>query len=64
MRKGQSSKDALIATFSDEATRLMVPTPDWQRRMFRIAATTGRETEPAGPMAGRIRLDSSDKADR
>lgn len=64
MRKNKVSKDALIAKFSDEASRLMASTPEWQSRMFRIAATTGREKEPVGPLAGLIRPDSSDKPNR
>ena len=64
MRKKKASQEALIAKFSDEASLLMAATPAWQRRMFRIAATTGREKEPVGPLAGLARPDSSGKPDR
>jgi hypothetical protein len=43
---------------------LMTPAPDWQHRMFRVAATKGRENEPAGFMAGRAHPDNTDTSGR
>ncbi|WP_203417390.1 MULTISPECIES: hypothetical protein [Pseudomonas] len=51
MRKKESIKPAMIELFKAEALSLM-GTTNGQRRMFRIAATRGRDQEPAGPMAG------------
>jgi hypothetical protein len=63
MRKKKTCKYSLITKFSDEATRLMTPTPEWQRRMFRIAATSGRDIERVGLLAGRTHTENSDKVD-
>lgn len=52
MRKKESIKPAMIELFKAEALSLMGTTTNGQRRMFRIAATRGRDQEPAGPMAG------------
>lgn len=64
MRKKKTCKYNLITKFSDEAARSMTPTPEWERRMFRIAATIGRETEPVGLMTRHPHTDDSDKADQ
>lgn len=63
MRKKKTCKYNLITKFSDEATRVMTPALEWQRRMFRIAATSGRDMEPVGLLAGRTHTDDSDKVD-
>ena len=63
MRKKKTCKYNLITKCSDEAIRLMTPTPEWQRRMFRTAASGGREKEPVGLLAGRPRPGDSDKTD-
>lgn len=60
MRKKKTNKYALAAKFAEESSRSNTPTPEWQRRMFRIAATVGRELEPVGALAGRPSLDSLD----
>lgn len=52
MRKKESNMPALIELFKDEALSLTGNTTDGQRQIFRIAATRGRDQEPAGPMAG------------
>ena len=64
MKKKQTSKYALIAKLSEEATRLMTPTPEWQRRMFRVAATKGRKKEPAALLDECNHPDNTDKSDR
>ncbi len=64
MKKRKTNKYTLMAKLSAEAARLMTPAPDWQHRMFRVAATKGRENEPAGFMAGRAHPDNTDTSGR
>lgn len=52
MRKKEPIKPVLIELFKAEALSLMGGATNGQRRMFRIAATRGRDQEPAGAMAG------------
>jgi hypothetical protein len=59
MQKRKTRKYALIAKFSHEAARLMTPTLEWQYSMFRVAATKGRQNEPAGFLAGRAHPDNT-----
>ena len=64
MKKRQTSKYALITKLSEEAALLIMPTAEWQRRMFRVATINGRDNEPVGLLAGRNHPDSKDKSDR
>jgi len=64
MQKRKTHKYALIAKLSDEAVRLMTPTPEWQHNMFRVAATKGRENEPVGFLAGGAHPDNMDTTGR
>jgi hypothetical protein len=64
MKKRKTRKYALIVKFSHEAARLMTPTPEWLHSMFRVAATKGRENEPAGFLAGRAHPDNTDVSGR
>lgn len=50
--KKDSQKPALVAFFNAEAVRLIGAPTEGQRRMFRVAATRGKELEPTGMMAG------------
>ncbi|MDP2243174.1 hypothetical protein [Pseudomonas sp.] len=64
MQKRKTHKYALIAKLSDEAVRLMTPTPEWQHNMFRVAATKGRENEPVGFLAEGAHPDNMDTPGR
>ena len=55
MSRKKFSTEELEARYAEEAIRLIGPPTQWQRRMFKIAALRGRESEPVGLLAGSSR---------
>lgn len=53
--KKASDKPVLIAKFTTEASRLAGGVSANQRRFFAVAAARGKELEPVGILAGKVK---------